>query len=79
AQATLPADSSRLSATFSPATWLNRSVSSLARNSAAHSLSSRFQGCEGPGTALSGTVKPLPYPSLYNNVRSFTCNKAIPK
>ncbi|KAH9477201.1 hypothetical protein JR316_0011120 [Psilocybe cubensis] len=37
----------------------------------------QFQGCDGTGITLSGIVETLPDPELYDNIESFSCNKAI--
>ncbi|KAF8953352.1 hypothetical protein BDZ97DRAFT_1929747 [Flammula alnicola] len=58
-----------------PGDWLDRPESVLISPGFACTLF-EFQGCEGPGTALSGTVNVL-QPSLYDNTESFTCNKQI--
>ncbi|KAF8966040.1 hypothetical protein BDZ97DRAFT_1756760 [Flammula alnicola] len=58
-----------------PGDWLDRPESVLISPGFACTFF-EFQGCEGPGTVLSGTVDTL-QPSLYDNTESFTCNKQI--
>ncbi|PPQ94273.1 hypothetical protein CVT25_004929 [Psilocybe cyanescens] len=59
-----------------PGNWLDRAESVLIGTGFTCTFFG-FQGCEGPGTTLSGTIKSLPNPSLYDNVESFSCNKAL--
>ncbi|KDR84693.1 hypothetical protein GALMADRAFT_206212 [Galerina marginata CBS 339.88] len=59
-----------------PGTWLDRAESVKVGPGFACTFF-EFQGCEGPGTSLSGTVNELPMPSLYDNTESFSCNKQI--
>ncbi|KAH9477152.1 hypothetical protein JR316_0011069 [Psilocybe cubensis] len=59
-----------------PGDWLDRPESVLIASGFSCTFF-EFQGCEGPGTTLSGNIASLPDPSLYNNVESFSCNKAI--
>ncbi|KAH9477200.1 hypothetical protein JR316_0011123 [Psilocybe cubensis] len=59
-----------------PGDWLDR-AESVEIASGFTCTFFEFQGCEGPGTTLSGTIMSLPDPSLYNNVESFSCNKAV--
>ncbi|KDR66061.1 hypothetical protein GALMADRAFT_148222 [Galerina marginata CBS 339.88] len=59
-----------------PGTWLDRAESVKIGPGFACTFF-EFQGCEGPGTALSGTVNSLPMPALYDNTESFFCNKQV--
>ncbi|KAF8967528.1 hypothetical protein BDZ97DRAFT_527156 [Flammula alnicola] len=56
-----------------PAHWLDRPESVKIGSGFACTFYG-FQGCEGSGTLLSGTVNQLP-PGLYDNIESFICNK----
>ncbi|KAF5313909.1 hypothetical protein D9619_013066 [Psilocybe cf. subviscida] len=58
-----------------PGDWLDRAES--VEISAGFSCSFfELQGCEGPATALTGTVDFLD-PTVYNNIESFVCTKAL--